>query len=67
MLREGEATVEKASAETTGHVMVTPQTPQFRDIWSWLSALDTHFAQMKLIAIEGDSLELALSLSLIHI
>ena len=61
MLVEGETTVEKASAAKRAHVVVAQQTPQFPDIWSWLSALDLYLAQMKFIAIEGDSLELALS------
>ena len=31
-----------------------------REVWRLISAFGAHFAQMKLIAIEGDHLELAL-------
>ena len=61
MLQEGEATVLKAHGQMTAHAMVIPQTSTFREVWRLISAFDTHFAQMKLIAIEGDNLELALS------
>jgi hypothetical protein len=47
-------------AEKAANAMVAVSTPGFRDNWHLLSAFEARFAQMKLIAIEGDNLEIAL-------
>jgi hypothetical protein len=40
--------------------MVAVLTPTFRDLWQLLSAFKVRFAQMKLIALERDNLEMAI-------
>ena len=47
-------------AEKAANNMVAVLTPSFRDIWQLLSVFKARFAQMKLISLEGDNLEMAL-------
>ena len=47
-------------AEKAANAMVAVSTPSFRDILQLLSAFKARFAQLKLISLEGDNLEMAL-------
>ena len=58
-VREAKNTADD-KAEKAANAMVAVQTPSFRDIWQLLSAIKARFAQMKLVSIEGDNLEMAI-------
>ena len=60
MLQGGLDSIHMASADITAQAMVASPTSNSCEVWKLISAFDAHFARVKLIAIEGDDIELAL-------